>query len=106
MKLRKRPGDAGQRAGHQANRAGGPPGQQADRRPAPKIEKELYLAVLLDRGTSRPVLMASTEGGMDIEEVAAKTPEKIFKEVHRSGGRADALPGAQSRRRPGLARAT
>ena len=39
---------------------------------APKIEKELYLAVLLDRANSRPVVMASTEGGMDIEEVAAK----------------------------------
>jgi succinyl-CoA synthetase beta subunit len=47
---------------------------------APDIDKELYLAVLLDRGNSRPVIMASTEGGMDIEEVAAKTPEKIFKE--------------------------
>ena len=48
---------------------------------APEIEKELYLAVLLDRALSRPVVMASTEGGMDIEEVAAKTPEKIFKEA-------------------------
>jgi len=47
---------------------------------APNIKKELYLAVLLDRSTSRPVLMASTEGGMDIEEVAAKTPERILKE--------------------------
>ena len=47
---------------------------------APKIEKELYLAVLLDRATSRPVVMASTEGGVDIEEVAAKTPGKILKE--------------------------
>ncbi|HTL57655.1 MAG TPA: ADP-forming succinate--CoA ligase subunit beta [Candidatus Limnocylindrales bacterium] len=47
---------------------------------APEILKELYLAVLLDRTISRPVVMASTEGGMDIEEVAAKTPEKIIKE--------------------------
>jgi succinyl-CoA synthetase beta subunit len=47
---------------------------------APNIEKELYLAVLLDRSSSRPVVMASTEGGMDIEEVASKTPEKIVKE--------------------------
>jgi succinyl-CoA synthetase beta subunit len=45
-----------------------------------KIKKEFYLAVLLDRANSRPLIMASTEGGMDIEEVAAKTPEKIFKE--------------------------
>jgi succinyl-CoA synthetase beta subunit len=48
---------------------------------APEIQKEFYLAVLLDRASSRPVIMASTEGGMDIEEVAAKTPEKIFKET-------------------------
>ncbi len=47
---------------------------------APNIQKELYLAVLLDRSTSRPVVMASTEGGVDIEEVAARTPEKIVKE--------------------------
>jgi succinyl-CoA synthetase beta subunit len=45
-----------------------------------KIKKEFYLAVLLDRAMGRPLVMASTEGGMDIEEVAAKTPEKIFKE--------------------------
>ena len=44
------------------------------------IKKELYLAVLLDRGTSRPLIMASTEGGVDIEEVAEKHPEKIVKE--------------------------
>ena len=48
---------------------------------APEIKKELYLAVLLDRASSRPIVMASTEGGMDIEEVAAKTPEKIIKET-------------------------
>ncbi|MEN9674673.1 MAG: hypothetical protein RIS76_569 [Verrucomicrobiota bacterium] len=47
---------------------------------AEKIKQEFYLAVLLDRANSRPLIMASTEGGMDIEEVAAKTPEKIFKE--------------------------
>jgi succinyl-CoA synthetase beta subunit len=45
-----------------------------------KIKREFYLAVLLDRANSRPLIMASTEGGMDIEEVAAKSPEKIFKE--------------------------
>ena len=47
---------------------------------APNIQKEFYLAVLLDRVTSRPVVMASSAGGVDIEEVAAKTPEKIIKE--------------------------
>jgi succinyl-CoA synthetase beta subunit len=43
------------------------------------IERELYLSFLIDRATSRITAMASTEGGMDIEEVAAKTPEKILK---------------------------
>ncbi|MAE16160.1 MAG: ADP-forming succinate--CoA ligase subunit beta [Deltaproteobacteria bacterium] len=43
------------------------------------IVKELYCSVLVDRGQQRVVLLASTEGGMDIEEVAAKTPEKILK---------------------------
>ncbi len=41
------------------------------------IEKEYYLAILLDRTTSRPVIIASTEGGVDIETVAEETPEKI-----------------------------
>jgi succinyl-CoA synthetase beta subunit len=45
------------------------------------IKKEFYVAVLLDRAVSRPVVMASTEGGMDIEEVAARTPEKILRET-------------------------
>ena len=48
---------------------------------APNIKKELYLAVLLDRASSRPIMMVSTEGGVDIEEVAEKTPEKIVKET-------------------------
>ena len=48
---------------------------------ASSIKKEFYLAVLLDRAVSRPAVMASTEGGVDIEEVAAKTPEKIIKET-------------------------
>jgi len=47
---------------------------------APSIKKELYCAVLLDRALSRPILMASTEGGMDIEQVAVEHPEKIIKE--------------------------
>jgi len=45
------------------------------------IARELYAAVVLDRQSGRLVLMASTEGGMDIEEVAEHTPEKIFKQV-------------------------
>jgi succinyl-CoA synthetase beta subunit len=48
---------------------------------APPIKKEFYLAVLLDRASSRPLVMVSTEGGVDIEEVAAKQPEKIVKET-------------------------
>jgi succinyl-CoA synthetase beta subunit len=48
---------------------------------APTIKKELYCAVLLDRAAARPVLMASTEGGMDIEQVAAEHPEKIIREL-------------------------
>jgi succinyl-CoA synthetase beta subunit len=47
---------------------------------AEDIKKEFYLAVLLDRASSKPLIMASTEGGMDIEEVAEKHPEKIIKE--------------------------
>ncbi|MBM3872346.1 MAG: ADP-forming succinate--CoA ligase subunit beta [Verrucomicrobia bacterium] len=46
---------------------------------ASDIKKEYYLAILLDRGTSRPVIVASTEGGVEIEKVAHETPEKIFK---------------------------
>ena len=44
------------------------------------IQKEFYLGIVIDRQVGLPVLMASTEGGMDIEEVAAKTPERILKE--------------------------
>jgi len=46
---------------------------------ASEIKKEYYLAILLDRATSRPVIVASTEGGVEIEKVAHDTPEKIFK---------------------------
>ena len=45
------------------------------------IKSELYFSVLIDRATQQVVLLASTEGGMDIEEVAEKTPEKILKET-------------------------
>ncbi len=43
------------------------------------IAKELYVAIVVDRATQRATMMASSEGGMDIEEVAAKTPEKIHR---------------------------
>ncbi|HZY80983.1 MAG TPA: ADP-forming succinate--CoA ligase subunit beta [Cyclobacteriaceae bacterium] len=48
--------------------------------PGESQPKEYYMSILLDRATSKPVIMASTEGGMNIEEVAAATPEKIVKE--------------------------
>ncbi|NDA62037.1 MAG: ADP-forming succinate--CoA ligase subunit beta [Chitinophagia bacterium] len=57
--------------------------------------KEFYLSILLDRSKGMNVIMYSTEGGMDIEEVAHNTPEKIFKEwVHPGGG----LQGFQARK--------
>ena len=49
------------------------------------IKKEYYLGVVLDRGLSQVVMMASTEGGMEIEEVAHKSPEKIFRVVINPG---------------------
>ncbi|SRR5579862_489529 len=45
-----------------------------------EIEKELYFAIVLDRASSAPMIIASTEGGMDIETVAASTPERILRE--------------------------
>src|SRR5436190_21828286 len=55
------------------------------------IRKELYVALVVDRVLQRVVLMASSEGGMDIEEVAAKTPEKIHRvPIDPVGGLADA----------------
>ena len=44
-----------------------------------KIARELYLSLVLDRASGKPVMMASAAGGMDIEDVAAKTPEKIIR---------------------------
>ena len=59
------------------------------------IERELYLGIVLDRGTSKYVIMGSTEGGVEIEKVAEETPERIFKEfVEPSIG----LQGFQARR--------
>src|SRR5207253_1922649 len=60
----------------------GPKGQKVRRiliEEGADIRKELYVGMVVDRGSQRVVLMASSEGGMDIEEVAAKTPEKIHK---------------------------
>lgn len=61
----------------------------------PSDRKEFYLSILLDRTKGQNVIMYSTEGGMNIEEVAHNTPDKIFKEwVHPSGG----LQGFQARK--------
>src|ERR1700693_5526529 len=49
------------------------------------IDRELYLGIVLDRAQGKPVFMASSAGGMEIEEVAAKTPELILKEALESG---------------------
>ncbi|HEV7799506.1 MAG TPA: ADP-forming succinate--CoA ligase subunit beta [Burkholderiales bacterium] len=60
----------------------GPEGQKVRRllvEEGANIAKELYVGMVVDRGSQRVVLMASSEGGMDIEEVAAHTPEKIHK---------------------------
>jgi len=62
----------------------GPQGQKVQRlliEQGSAIERELYLGIVLDRATGKLTFMASQEGGMDIEEVAAKTPEAIFKEA-------------------------
>ncbi|GIW92331.1 MAG: succinate--CoA ligase [ADP-forming] subunit beta [Pirellulaceae bacterium] len=45
-----------------------------------RIDRELYLGIVVDRAAALPVFMASTEGGVEIEKVAAESPEKIFKE--------------------------
>ena len=63
--------------------------------PGPNEVKEFYLSILLDRSKGMNVVMYSTEGGMDIEELAHNTPEKIFKEwIHPGGG----LQGFQARK--------
>lgn len=59
------------------------------------IEKELYLGIVLDRAQGKLVMMASAAGGMDIEEVAAKTPELILKEAFDPGA---GLMGWQARK--------
>ena len=52
-----------------------------------EIEREIYFAILLDRATAAPIIVASTEGGVEIETVAEKTPEKIMREtVHPLAG--------------------
>jgi len=62
----------------------GPEGKEVKRlliEEGSNIDKEYYIGLVLDRQTSKVVLMGSEEGGMEIEEVAAESPEKIFKEI-------------------------
>ncbi len=63
--------------------------------PGPTEVKEFYLSILLDRSKGQNVIMYSTEGGMNIEDVAHDTPEKIFKEWVHPGG---PLQGFQARK--------
>ncbi len=75
----------------------GPGGQKVRRllvEEGADIRKELYVGMVVDRVTQRVVLMASSEGGMDIEEVAAHTPEKIHKvSIDPTAGLSDAEAG-------------
>ena len=69
---------------HLRTKQTGPEGQKVKQvlvEQASQIDKELYAAVLMDRDSSRITLIASTEGGMDIEEVAEKHPGKIIKQA-------------------------
>ncbi len=85
-------GDAGEAEQHASDILGmqlvthqtGPEGQKVKQvliEEATDIDRELYLGIVLDRATSKLVVMASQAGGMDIEQVAAETPEKILKET-------------------------
>jgi succinyl-CoA synthetase beta subunit len=80
----------------------GPAGQKVRRlliEEGADIARELYVGMVVDRGTQRVALMASSEGGMDIEEVAAKTPEKIERVFIDPGkGLTDAEADSVSRR--------
>ena len=68
----------------------GPEGQKVQRvlvEQGLKIKRELYLGMVIDRSTERPVIMVSSEGGVEIEKVAEETPDKIFKEfIHPTAG--------------------
>ena len=68
----------------------GPAGQRVQRvlvEQGLKIKRELYLGMVIDRSTERPVIMVSSEGGVEIEKVAEETPEKLFKEfIHPTAG--------------------
>ena len=76
----------------------GPEGRQVSRvlvEEQLELDRELYLGILIDRALARPVMMASSAGGMDIEQVAAETPELILREAIETG---DAIAPFQARR--------
>ena len=73
----------------------GPHGKQVNRlyiEEGSAIDKEFYLSMLIDRETARVAVVVSTEGGMDIEDVAHNTPDKIVTVLGRSGHRRLAAP--------------
>ena len=76
---RRRRGDDRPHAGHQADRPAGREVRRVYVEAGCDIARELYLSLLVDRATARVTVMASTEGGMEIEEVAANHPEKILR---------------------------
>ncbi len=71
--------------------------------PGASEPKEYYIGILLDRAKACNVIMASTEGGMDIEEVAEHTPEKNLQRMGRSGHRSATFPDPEHRLRAGFA---
>ena len=88
VKVAKSPDEAEQLAKHMlgmtlVTHQTGPEGRKVGRvlvEEGLQIERELYLSILIDRAAARPVVIASASGGMDIEEVAAREPEKILRE--------------------------
>src|SRR6266566_79053 len=93
VKLAKSPDEAAEIAGHMlgmnlVTAQTGPEGRRVQKvliEEGLDIRKELYLGIVIDRQTGKPVFMASGSGGMDIEEVAAKTPELILREYIEPG---------------------
>ena len=95
----------GMHARHAPDRPRGAEGQAAARRAGPRHRRASSTsACVVDRGAGRVVVMASTEGGMEIEEVAAKTPGEDPARGGRPGRRLPGLPGAQARLRARPAR--
>jgi len=93
IKLAKNPDEAAEIAGRMlgtnlVTAQTGPEGRQVQKvliEEGLNIRKELYLGIVIDRQTGKPVFMASASGGMDIEEVAAKTPQLILREYVEPG---------------------